>query len=82
MTTLHLYSTRGHASVRRQLGGCGEGWVVRVYRESVGRVIDKKTKELIVALLSCPDVKSEWKIFIALGYAPRRMKPPRPFTLH
>jgi hypothetical protein len=42
----------------------------RVYRESVGRVVDEKTKELIAALLSCPDVKSEWKNPIALGFMP------------
>jgi hypothetical protein len=33
----------------------------RVYRESVGRVIDEKTKELLAALLAYPDVKTEWK---------------------
>ncbi len=34
----------------------------RVYRESVGRVVDEKTKELLSALLAYPDVKTEWKI--------------------
>jgi transcriptional regulator with XRE-family HTH domain len=33
----------------------------RVYRESVGRVIDGKTKELLAALLAYPDVQTEWK---------------------
>jgi transcriptional regulator with XRE-family HTH domain len=33
----------------------------RVYRESVGRVIDERTKELLAALLAYPDVKTEWK---------------------
>ena len=33
----------------------------RVYRESVGRVIDEKTKELLAALLAYPDVKTEWE---------------------
>jgi hypothetical protein len=37
----------------------------RVYRESVGRVIDERIKELIAALLAYPDVKTEWKIPIA-----------------
>ena len=33
----------------------------RVYRESVGRVIDEKTKELLAALQAYPGVKAEWK---------------------
>jgi transcriptional regulator with XRE-family HTH domain len=33
----------------------------RVQRESVGRVIDEKTKELTDSLLAYPDVNSEWK---------------------
>jgi transcriptional regulator with XRE-family HTH domain len=35
--------------------------IQRVHRESVGRVIDEKTKELLGALLAYPDVKDEWK---------------------
>lgn len=35
--------------------------IQRVYRESVGRVVDEKTKELLAALLAYPDVKPEWK---------------------
>lgn len=35
--------------------------IQRVYRESVGRVVDDKTKELLAALLAYPDVKPEWK---------------------
>jgi transcriptional regulator with XRE-family HTH domain len=37
------------------------GLFERVYRESVGRVVDGKTKELIAALLAYPDVKADWK---------------------
>jgi transcriptional regulator with XRE-family HTH domain len=33
----------------------------RVYRESVGRVVDEKTKELLAALLAYPGVKTEWR---------------------
>ena len=33
----------------------------RVYRESVGRVIDEKTRELLAALQAYPGVKGEWK---------------------
>jgi hypothetical protein len=59
-----------HASVGRQLGGCGEGAVRACLWESVGRIADKKTKELLAALLSYPDVKSEWKNPIPLGFMP------------
>jgi transcriptional regulator with XRE-family HTH domain len=34
--------------------------IQRVYRESVGRVVDEKTRELIDALLAYPDVKTGW----------------------
>lgn len=33
----------------------------RVYRESVGRLVDEKTQELLSALLAYPSVKPEWK---------------------
>jgi transcriptional regulator with XRE-family HTH domain len=42
----------------------------RVYRESVGRVVDEKTKLLLAALLAYPDVKSEWKNPIAMSFMP------------
>jgi transcriptional regulator with XRE-family HTH domain len=37
-----------------------KGLLARVYRESVGRVVDEKTRELIAGLLAYPDVKAEW----------------------
>jgi transcriptional regulator with XRE-family HTH domain len=36
--------------------------IQRVYRESVGRVVDEKTKELLAQLLAYPDVKTDWRI--------------------
>jgi hypothetical protein len=39
-----------------------------IYGESVGRVVDEKTRELIAALLFCPNVKSEWKNPVASGF--------------
>ena len=33
----------------------------RVYRESVGRVVDDRTRALIRALLAYPDVRADWK---------------------
>ena len=46
--------------------------IQRVHRESVGRVVDEKTRELLKALLAYPDVKSEWQ-------APRPRAPCRSF---
>jgi hypothetical protein len=34
------------------------------------RIVEEKTKELIAASLSYPDVKSEWKNPIVLGFMP------------
>jgi transcriptional regulator with XRE-family HTH domain len=42
----------------------------RVYRESVGRVVDQKTKDLLATLLAYPDVKNEWKRPIPIGSLP------------
>ena len=42
----------------------------RVYRESVGRVVDEKTRELIAALLAYPNVKTEWRSPKAPSTAP------------
>jgi transcriptional regulator with XRE-family HTH domain len=35
--------------------------LARVYRESVGRVVDEKTRALLAELLAYPDVKAEWQ---------------------
>ena len=42
----------------------------RVYRESVGRVIDDRTGALLAALLAYPDVKTEWKNQVELSAMP------------
>jgi transcriptional regulator with XRE-family HTH domain len=42
----------------------------RVTRESVGRVIDERTRELLAALLAYPGVKAEWKTPITLSAMP------------
>jgi hypothetical protein len=47
-----------------------KGLFERVYRESVGRVVDEKTRELLDALLAYPDVKIEWKVPKAQGVMP------------
>jgi hypothetical protein len=35
--------------------------LARLYRESVGRVVDEKTRDLLAGLLAYPDVKAEWQ---------------------
>src|SRR5258706_4312404 len=47
-----------------------KGLIERVYRESVGRVVDEKTRELLAALLAYPDVKTEWKAPKPVGAMP------------
>jgi transcriptional regulator with XRE-family HTH domain len=47
-----------------------KGLFQRVYRESVGRVIDDRTRDLLTALLAYPDVKAEWKDPIVLSAMP------------
>lgn len=42
----------------------------RVYRESVGRVVDEPTKALLSALLAYPDVKTEWQSPQSLNVMP------------
>ena len=51
--------------------------IQRVYRESIGRIVDEKTKELLAQLRTYPGVKAEWKTpqspsalpFIPIGFA-------------
>ncbi|MGN6774638.1 helix-turn-helix domain-containing protein [Rhizobium sp.] len=47
-----------------------ESLMGRVFRESVGRVIDGRTKELIDSLLAYPDVNTEWQTSPAIANAP------------
>lgn len=42
----------------------------RVFRESVGRVIDARTKELIDSLLAYPGVNAEWQVSPTVENAP------------
>jgi len=44
--------------------------IQRVYRESVGRVIDEKTRELLAELLAYPDVQTGWKSPRSLSATP------------
>jgi transcriptional regulator with XRE-family HTH domain len=47
-----------------------ESLIQRVYRESVGRVIDEETKELLSALLAYPSVEPNWAAPKATGVSP------------
>jgi transcriptional regulator with XRE-family HTH domain len=47
-----------------------KGLIQRVYRESVGRVVDDKTNELLATLLAYPGVKTDWKNPKALSAVP------------
>ncbi|MFT4002404.1 MAG: helix-turn-helix transcriptional regulator [Rhizobium sp.] len=47
-----------------------ESLLGRVFRESVGRVIDARTKELVDGLLAYPDVNAEWRTSPAIENAP------------
>lgn len=42
----------------------------RVYRESVGRVVDQTTRDLLAALRAYPDVKSEWTNPVVMSFMP------------
>lgn len=42
----------------------------RVHRESIGRVIDKNTRQLLTDLMSYPGVKAEWRNRAVPGVAP------------
>jgi transcriptional regulator with XRE-family HTH domain len=47
-----------------------KGLFERVYRESVGRVVDEKTKALLATLMAYPDVEPAWTTPIALSFMP------------
>lgn len=47
-----------------------KGLLARVHRESVGRVVDEKTKALLAALLAYPGVRAEWQAPEAAGAMP------------
>jgi transcriptional regulator with XRE-family HTH domain len=44
--------------------------LARVHRESVGRIIDDKTRELLKTLLAYPDVDVDWKTLTAPAITP------------
>jgi transcriptional regulator with XRE-family HTH domain len=68
---LHLmFDPKGMRPFVANWEAVAKGLFQRVYRESVGRVIDERTKELLAALLAYPDVKAEWKNPIALSAMP------------
>jgi transcriptional regulator with XRE-family HTH domain len=61
--TLHLmFDPQGLRPFIANWNDVAKSLIQRVYRESVGRVVDEKTKELLGQLLAYPEVKMDWKI--------------------
>ena len=58
--------TLSMAAIGRMRRGAVRAGLSRIAR----RIVEEKTKELIAASLSYPDVKSEWKNPIVLGFMP------------
>jgi hypothetical protein len=68
---LHLmFDPNGMRPLVANWEDAARGLFERLYREAVGRIVDKKTKGLLAALLSHPDVRSRWKNPIPLGFMP------------
>jgi transcriptional regulator with XRE-family HTH domain len=44
--------------------------IQRVYREAVGHIVDRQTKELVTELLAYPDVRSDWRVPDTPGTSP------------
>ncbi len=44
--------------------------IQRVYRETVGHVVDQQTRDLVTTLLAYPDVKSDWRAPEKTGDSP------------
>jgi len=69
--TLHLlFDPKGMRPFVANWEDVAKSLFERVYRQSVGRVVDEKTRALAAALLAYPDVKSEWKNPVALSFMP------------
>jgi len=59
---LHLmFDPAGMRPFIANWGDAAKGLLARVHRESVGRVVDEKTRALLSALLAYPDVRAEWQ---------------------
>jgi transcriptional regulator with XRE-family HTH domain len=68
---LHLmFDPQGMRPFIANWESAAKGLFERVYRESVGRIVDEKTKELLDALLAYPDVKREWTLPKTQGVMP------------
>ena len=68
---LHLmFDPRGMRPFVANWEETAKGLIERVYRESVGRVVDEKTKALLAALMAYPDVEPAWTSPIALSFMP------------
>ena len=50
--------------------GVAKSLIQRVYRESVGRVIDEQTQALLATLMAYPGTKADWESPVALSAVP------------
>lgn len=59
---LHLmFDPQGMRPFVADWEGVAKSLIQRVHRESVGRVVDEKTKKLLADLVAYPDLKTQWK---------------------
>ncbi len=59
---LHLmFDPQGMRPFVQGWEGLAQGLIQRVYRESVGRVVDTRTTQLLAELLRYPDVPAHWR---------------------
>jgi hypothetical protein len=68
---LHLmFDPKGMRPFLADWENVAQNLIQRVYRESIARVVDDKTKELLAALLAYPGAKPAWKIPKVQSIAP------------
>ncbi|HEX4377718.1 MAG TPA: helix-turn-helix transcriptional regulator [Steroidobacteraceae bacterium] len=59
---LHLmFDPQGMRPFLEGWDSLARGLVQRVHRESIGRVVDGRTRELLAVLMAYPDVRPEWR---------------------
>jgi transcriptional regulator with XRE-family HTH domain len=68
---LHLiFDPQGMRPFLANWQSLAKAMVQRVYRETVGHVVDQQTKELVADLLAYPDVQPDWRVPEATGASP------------
>jgi len=68
---LHLiFDPKGMRPFIANWQSLAEAMVQRVYRETVGHIVDQQTKDLVASLLAYPDVQSDWRASETTGASP------------